>query len=128
VVVFFFFSFFVFSASKQRGDRGFYGREGLGLSVKNWTRSGLPAHAAHTLRHGLGKPQFWLKTTKHYLNQNKRQKLDWLHPKAKTPQGIFFCFNQYCGNDHPLKLQSFFFGEFSTLGDKRNLEICEIVF
>jgi hypothetical protein len=45
-------------ASKQRGDRGFYGREGVGLSVKNWTRSGLPAHAAHTLRHGLGKPQF----------------------------------------------------------------------
>jgi hypothetical protein len=43
-------------ASKQRGDRGFYGREGLGLSGKEWTRSGLPAHALHTLRHGLGKP------------------------------------------------------------------------
>jgi hypothetical protein len=43
-------------ASKQRGDRGFYGREGVGLSGKEWTRSGLPAHALHTLRHGLGKP------------------------------------------------------------------------
>jgi hypothetical protein len=28
----------------------------LGLSGKEWTRSGLPAHALHTLRHGLGKP------------------------------------------------------------------------
>jgi hypothetical protein len=26
------------------------------LSGKEWTRSGLPAHALHTLRHGLGKP------------------------------------------------------------------------
>jgi hypothetical protein len=59
VVVFFFSSFVFFAtqqASKRRGDRGFYGREGVGLSGKEWTRSGLPAHALHTLRHGVGKP------------------------------------------------------------------------
>jgi hypothetical protein len=28
------------------------------LSGKDWTRSGSPAHAPHTLRHRLGKPQF----------------------------------------------------------------------